>query len=279
VRGHRDLRRIAALALICAVLAPLLPVEVLSLLFALPLVLFLPGYALTLAIFAKRPIERPQTLLLGLGLSLSVLALGALPLNYAPSGIGPVSWAVLLLVITLGACAAAALRRPETPAPNTADRTAEVKRFLPLWRGQRVAPTGASGIGVGLVLGGLACTAAALVLTFSTTSAGQADGYTALWLLPPTPRDAVAGGARVGVDSEEQTRTAYRLQVQVGERADEIVRSFSLAPGETKVLKLTPQPPPAGTPIPVRAKLFLERKPGDVYRRVSGWLVEPKRSR
>ena len=265
MRGHRDLRRIAALALLCALLAPLLPPKVLSLAFALPLALFLPGYSLTLAIFARHPIERPQILLLGLGLSLSVLALGALLLNYVPGGIGPVSWALLLLLVTLCGCGTAARRRPKNLAnpPSRSSRPRITKNA------------------VGLVGGALACTVVAFALTFSTTSAKHADGYTALWLLPPTPRDAAAGGARVGVNSEEQKRTAYRLRVRVADRPGEIVRSFSLDPGETRVLKLTPSSPAApGATIPVGAKLFLQGKdPRDVYRRVSGWLVEPERSR
>jgi uncharacterized membrane protein len=264
VRGHPDLRRIAALALLCALLAPLLPVGWLSLLFALPLALFLPGYGLTLAIFARRPIERPQAMLLGLGLSLSVLALGALPLNYVPRGIGPVSWAILLLLVTLCGCGAAAWRRPRGATARP-----------PRWPSRPDSNVGA----LGLLGAALACTALAFVLTFNTTSAERADGYTALWLLPPTPRDAAAGGTRVGVNSEEQKRTAYRLRVRVGERPAEIVRRFSLDPGETRVLKLTPQSPPPGAAIPVRAKLFLQDKPGDVYRRVSGWLAEPTQSR
>jgi uncharacterized membrane protein len=220
VRGHRDLRRITTLALLCAVLAPLLPVEWLSLLFALPLALFLPGYALTLAIFAQRPIERPQAMLLGLGLSLSVLALGALPLDYVPGGIGPVPWAALLLLITLCGCLAAAQRRPRGASTQTPRRPSRPQ-----------VTKGAAG----LVGAALICTAIAFVLTFNTTSAERADGYTALWLLPPTPRDAAAGGARVGVNSEEQERTAYLLQVRVGERPAEVVRRFSLDPGETRV--------------------------------------------
>ncbi len=274
MRGHRDLRRVAALALFCAVLALLLPWRVPSLLFALPLALFLPGYALTLAIFARRPLERAQTLLLALGLSLSVLALGALPLNYVPDGIGPVSWAALLALVTLCGCRAAALRRPRVSSSST-----QVQRFFPLWGGQRVA-LGGGAWSVGALLGALACVAASLVITFSTTGAERANGYTALWLLPPTPRDAAAGGARVGVESNEQKQAAYRLQVQIGDRPTETVRSFSLDPGETRVLKLTPQSPQPGA-IPVRAKLYRQDGvvPGDVYRRVSGWLAEPERSR
>jgi uncharacterized membrane protein len=264
MRGHRDLRLVAALTVLCAVLAPLLPVEALSLLFLLPLAFFLPGYALTVAIFARRPIGWPQLLLLSLGLSLSVLALGALLLNYVPGGVGPVSWALLLALVGLNGCRAAALRRPR--APSRPART---------WPRPQLTASGA-----GLLLAALLCAAAALTLSFTTTSAKQADGYTELWLLPPTPRDAVAGGARVGVTSQEQKPTAYRLRMRIGGGGGELVRSFSLDSGETKVVKLTPEPSSSSAAAPpVSATLFVARDPGDPYRRVSGWMATPEASR
>jgi uncharacterized membrane protein len=262
VRGHRDLRAAVGLTLVCALLAPLLPVEWLSLLFALPLAFFLPGYALVAATFARRPIERPQLLLLSLGLSLCVLALGALLLNYVPGGIGPVSWAVLLALVVLNGCRVAALRRP---APRAGAKAAAMPNLRPT--------KGAAG----LLIGALLCTAAALALTFTTTSAKHADGFTALWLLPPTPRDAPQGGARVGVSSEQQRPSSYRLQVRVGDRPGEIIRRFSLDPGETRVLKLDPPASTAGKAVAVRALLFRDGSPNSIYRRVRGWLAKPSR--
>jgi len=260
MRGHRDLRIVATLTLACALLAPLLPVEWLSLLFALPLAFFLPGYALVAATFARRPIERPQLLLLSLGLSLCVLALGALLLNYVPGGIGPVPWAVLLALVVLNGCRVAALRRPSARA-----RSSAAAKPRP-----RLSKTAA-----GLLAGALLCTTAALVLSFTTTSAQHAEGFTALWLLPPTPRDAPKGGARIGVNSEEQKPVSYRLQVRVGDRPGEIVRRFSLDPGETRVLKLRAPASASGKAVAVRALLFRGEKTGNAYRRVSGWLAEP----
>jgi uncharacterized membrane protein len=254
---------VTALALVCALLAPLLPVEVLSLLFALPLAFFLPGYALTAATFARRPIERPQLLLLSLGLSLCVLALGALALNYVPGGIGPVSWAVLLLLVVLNGCRVAALRRPPVRHAGPAERPA-------------LRPTAAA---AGLLIAALLCATAALALTFTTTSAKHANGYTALWLLPPTEKDKAEGGARIGVSSEEQKPANYRLQVRIADRRGEFARDFRLEPGETRVLKLGPSDAAPAGPVAVTALLFRRNKDGNVYRRVSGWLAEPAPSR
>lgn len=262
MKGHRDLRLVALATLLCAVLAPLLPFVIVSLPFALPLALFLPGYALTAAIFARRSLPAPQLLLLSLGLSLCVLALGALLLNYVPGGIGPVSWALLLALVTLGSCWAAARRRPGQPASGLALPRLQVNRA-----------------GAGLLLGALLCVAAALALNFTTLAAEHADGYTEMWLLPPAPNNAAAGGARVGVTSQEQEPTAYSLRIQLGDRSREVVRSFSLDPGQTRVQRLGSRSSPSSAPVPVRAELFLRDEPDDVYRRVSGWLAAPEPKR
>jgi uncharacterized membrane protein len=258
VKGHRDLRRTAALAVLCALIAPLLPVEALSLLFLLPLAFFLPGYALTAAIFARRPLDRPQLLLLSTGLSLAVLAIGAVVLNYVPGGVGPVSWSLLLTLVVLCGCRAAALRRPKRR--DRADT----------WPRPRLGAAPAA-----LFIGALLSAVAALALTFTTTSAKNADGYTEMWLLPPASAEAAGGGARVGVTSQEQEETAYRLRIRVGDSGEELIRRFSLEPGETWVLQLGAPSPGEGA-TPVVAALFVQGKPGDVYRRVSGWLAEPK---
>jgi Protein of unknown function (DUF1616) len=265
VRGHRDLQIVTATTLICAVMSPLLPIQILSLLFALPLALLLPGYALSAAIFARRKVGPTQFAVLSLGLSLCVLALGALLLNYLPGGIGPVSWAVLLALIALNGCRVAALRRP--PAEKAPTQRARPQLRL-------------TAAGSGFLAGALLCTAAALALSFTTVSAKHADGYTALWLLPPAPVDTAAGGARVGVDNEQQQRTSYILRVRIGGEPGEMVRSFSLDPAETRVLKLAPTPQrPSGAPTRVSAELFLQRKPEHVFRRVSGWLTQPRAER
>jgi uncharacterized membrane protein len=265
MKGHRDLTIVAFLTLLCAVMAPLLPVDVLSLLFALPLALVLPGYALTAAIFARRQIDPTQVAVLSLGLSLCVLALGALPLNYVPGGIGPVAWAVLLALVALNGCRVAALRRP------SAAKTAGARAWPRL---RLTAPAG------GLLGAALLCVAAAFVLAFTTTSAKHADGYTALWLLPPTQANAAAGGAQVGVRSEEQARTSYLLRVRVGDRPRRIVRRFSLDPAEARVLRLTPTSPQSSVaPVPVSGALYLQSEPDNAYRRVSGWLAPPREPR
>ena len=107
-----ELRRVGVAAALCAVGALLMPFEAVRLLFAAPLALFLPGYAIAAACFSRGSLDRPRFLLVSLVLSLSMLALGGLVLNYMPGGIRPLSWALLLLLVTGVGCWVATRRWP-----------------------------------------------------------------------------------------------------------------------------------------------------------------------
>ena len=112
MRGHRDLELVVLGAALSALIALLVPLEELRLIGALPLTLVLPGYAIVALTFARRPLGWPHLFVLSLGISLMVLTLGALVLNYGPGGIQSVTWAILLFVVVLAASRGAALRRP-----------------------------------------------------------------------------------------------------------------------------------------------------------------------
>jgi uncharacterized membrane protein len=256
--GHHDLRRVGAAAVICALGALLLPFEAVRLLFAAPLALLLPGYAIAAACFSRGSLDRPRFLLVSLVLSLSTLALGGLVLNYMPGGIRPLSWALLLLAVTGAGCWVATRRRPAGGSPARTSR--------PSWP----KPAAAA-----LLLGGLAAATAALVLSATTVPADDVVGYTELWALP-------AGGAesrevQVGVGSEERRTVPYDLLIKLGDEPL-IRRQFRLAPGATRIVRLRTTPAGDGKPIPVTATLLRQHHTGKIYRRVKTWLPPHDRS-
>jgi uncharacterized membrane protein len=260
VRGQRDLRLVAWLAPVCAALALAIPLAGVSLLFAAPLALLLPGYAIVAAAFARRPLEAPQVLLLSMALSLCVLALGGLLLNYLPGGIRDLSWAALLILITLGGCRAAALRRTR--------QSSRIGRPRLRMRRRDAA----------LLLGGVAAAGAAIVLSASSFPAEHAVGYTQLWIVP-APGSGEAR-AQVGVKSDEQRPVDYDLRVKIGEEQPEVVRrSFVLRPGEERVVNVGPASAPPGARVPVTAALLRHNRPFSVYRRVKASIVAPAQPR
>jgi len=258
VRGHRDLRLVAWGAPLCAIAALVAPWAAISLVFAAPLALVMPGYAIVAAAFARRQLKWPRAAVLSVALSLCILALGGLVLNYVPGGIGSTSWALLLLLVVLNGCRVAALRRPSRATVH---------------RRPRPRPGGAK---LGLALASLVAFAAALVLASSTLPAPDAVGYTELWIVPKP--ETSRGEAEIGVKSEERQATDFDLGIRIG--AHQVVRrSFILQPGEETVVTVGPPIAPAGSTVPVVATLLLDQDPSHVYRRVMGSLVTPGASR
>ena len=254
MRAHRDLRLLTATALLCALVALLFPVEGVRLIFAAPLTLVAPGYAIAAAAFARRRLDWPRFALIALTLSLSTLALGGLVLNYTPGGIRSLSWALLLLAVTVAGCWSAARRRPRArpAAPPRLRRPAPAK--------------------LALTLGAAALAAAALILAGVTLPAKNAIGYTELWALPSG--DAPSRQVQVGVGNQQQRSVPYDLLVKIGEQPL-VRRSFVLTPGEDRTIRLDAEPSADGRPVPVTATLLRQNRIDMIYRRVRTWLPAP----
>jgi uncharacterized membrane protein len=256
MRGQRDLTLVVLGAIACTLLALAIPVDWIAVLFAAPVALVFPGYAIAALSFARRPLEVPQLLALTVGLSLAVLALGALLLNYVPGGLRAESWAVFLVLLTVAACRGAALRR----------RPEAARRHQPQARRPRIGAIPAA-----LFTAGAALAVAAIAVSFVAFEGDDAIGYTELWMQPlDSSRES---GVRVGIGSDEQRRTSYRLLVHFRAGRDPYSSRFSLDPGESIVRRVPVVSPSAGQRNRVMATLYRADQPGQPYRRVTGWVL------
>ncbi len=114
-----DLPIVAALVLLTDlfILIPELAATPIRTVLGLPMVLFLPGYALIAALFpSKDDLDGIERLALGFGLSIAVVPLIGLGLNYTPWGIRLIPILVSLSVFTLFMCAVAVYRRAQLPS-------------------------------------------------------------------------------------------------------------------------------------------------------------------
>lgn len=254
MRGHRDLRLLFALTLLCAVGSLITPLGGVRVIFAVPLTLIFPGYAIVAAAFASRPLAWPERVPLTLGISLACLALSSLVLNYTPGGIRGLPWVLILVLIVFFCCRSAAKRRGRAGRRRgRAEREADPPPKLG-------KPRPATAI---LATIALAMVAAALVLAQETFEDNSAAGYTQLWISPPKPTES---SARLGVTSEQQETRNYRLVVEVEGEDRPLVETFELEPSQTH---LTTVETDTTDPVGVEAKLYLRSEPDRVYRRVS----------
>ena len=258
MRGHRDLTRAAVAAVVCALVAALVPWEIVRLVAALPLTLFLPGYAVIAAAFAKRELALPKRLMLSVATSLMVLVLSTFLLNIPSFGIRTASWAVWLPLVVVGLCRLAALRRGP---PRRGKRGADPLPRPPLRS-------------VALVSAAILIGAAAVALAQKPLPAENAVGYTALWMLPT---DRNEDSATIGVISNEHDPASYTLEVSLGEDGESQSQTYEveLEPGEEKTYELAVPPAPEGR-TKVVASLYREDEPDRLYRRVTSWLPRQK---
>ncbi|HEU5105419.1 MAG TPA: DUF1616 domain-containing protein [Solirubrobacterales bacterium] len=255
MRGHRDLERVCLAAIVCALVAALVPWEIVRIAAAVPLTLFLPGYAIVSAAFASRELAPPKRMVLVVGVSLMVLVLCTFFLNIPSFGLTTASWAVLLLIIIIAAARGAAIRR-ERP-----ERHRRAPISLP-------RPTVGS---AAMLAAAFVIAVAALALSQRPVPADDADGYSALWMLPTDSREEAVA---VGVISNEQDSEAFRLRVEVGQDESKN-RRVVVDPGEERVYEVDVPPRSSGR-THVVATLYREDRPGHPYRRVSSWLPRQK---
>lgn len=253
MRGHRDLERVSIAAVVCALVAGLVPWEIVRTIAAIPLCLFLPGYALVAAAFGSRELAPPKRLVLIVGVSLMVLVLATFFLNIFPFGLRTASWAVLLPVIVIAAARWAALSRNPPRSERAAGFT------LP-----RPATASVVLTSVALLIG-----VGALVLAQKPLPAKNAVGYSALWVLPENAESEE--NVVIGVISNEQDPASFWLEVEMGKREPEIF-NFRLDPGEERTFEVTAPITFGRNRVHVVATLYHKDRPDQLYRRVSTWL-------
>ena len=255
MRGNRDLSLAVKVAVVSAILAILLPVPVLSLIVAAPLLFFLPGYTIVCVAFAKRTIDPARLLVLSVGLSLVTLTLVPLAIDILPGGVSAGWWAVGLCLVVLSCARGAALARR---------RPARATIRWPRFRGTRKD--------LGLLAAGIAAGIVAVVLIFIPFPAKNALGFSEMWI-EAKPETAVPV-AVVGVASHEQSSDGFTIEFRTNrdEKPFE-VRSFRLSPGQQRELAVRP-PSPGGRPVKVSATLF-RHGVTEPYRHVAAWIPEP----
>lgn len=265
MRRRRDLERVCLAAVACALVAGLVPWEAVRLVAALPLAVFLPGYAIAAAAFAPYRLDPYRLTMVILAGGLSVLCLGGLVLDPLPGGLRTLSW-VLLLVLVVLAAALVAARRRRRPTKRGASRARAAGREQQRPRRARLRLRPLDAACAGLALAALV---GALVLAYTPLPATDAAGYTALWVLPG--RSEAAPSVRVGVESSEQQGGHFQLRVRSAKGKSRSSYRFALKPGAKRVFNV-PVKVDANGPTRVAASLYERSRPGELYRRVTTWL-------
>jgi len=253
-RPSSDLLAVMIIAALSAGLALVLPADsMVRLICALPLVLFLPGYAIAAALFPPRSLGVPERLLFSLGLSVIATALAGLALNLTPWGLQTSTWAIALAAIVLLAGTIAWRRRKPAAAITAVPVDTQFNLRL------------RDGLLLGLAI---LVTGTAIGLTRLPVAPNGVAGYTSLWMIPANSSDST--DFRLGFNSSEFTETRYRLQVRMGDQVVQAWPELSLKPGEAweTTIGLHSNQVVSGTIV---ADLYRLDDPTTIYRHVKLW--------
>ena len=237
-----------ALANIIWALLPSHPL-VIGIILALPLVFWLPGYALTEALFFKHSFNGFYRFITILALSLSIDILSGFILNIFPVGLQASSWAVFLgLFSALFSLLVAYLRRGSS--------ISKVQLPKPRLRIHEY------------VLLGLSIVGAILSIQYSAMSTVQQTrpDFTQLWMLP-SPQANNNCAVRLGIRSFQTTSQTYRITMAVNGTQVDTWSSIVLAPQE-KWERLVPISSTSPSNVYVEAWLYKLEKPETVYHEV-----------
>jgi uncharacterized membrane protein/LysM repeat protein len=237
----------------------------------LPFVLLLPGYVLVAALYPRKgDLDSIERAALSFGLSIAIVPLIGLALNYSPWGIrlNPIL-AFVSLFIVMGAGAAVYSRRT-VPA----EEAFAINVSLPRW-----SQVGLIRIAAVLIV--VLCSVGfGMAAAFLATSRGNSERFTEFYILGPGgraegyPRTLELGDSLtviLGVVNREGEDAGYRIEATVGGKAAGPTDSLRLEDGQRWEEPVTLAPNQAGNSQEVE---FLLYKDGvdEAYRDVHLWV-------
>ncbi|KKI00375.1 hypothetical protein EO95_13960 [Methanosarcina sp. 1.H.T.1A.1] len=265
------------------VLTPGLSETVLRNILGLPLVLFLPGYALIAALFpAKSDLDGIERTALSFGLSIAVVPLIGLGLNYTPWGIRLLPILISLSLFTIAMCGLAYLRRaglPEADAFEVPFR--ETALALKAEILEKPEPGLDRALTVILVLSILL---SVTTLFYVVVTPKEGEHFTEFYVLGPEgmadnyPTNYTLGESGtviVGVVNHEYRPVNYTMEVRLENKSlplPEDMQQVALAYNETWEEPLTLTPPVEGKDMKLEFLLFNETDKNTPYRDLHLWI-------
>ncbi|AKB30512.1 hypothetical protein MSSIT_3793 [Methanosarcina siciliae T4/M] len=265
------------------VLVPVLSESFLRTILGILLVLFLPGYALTGALLpAKKDLEGIERALLSLGLSIAVVPLMGLGMNYTDWGIREVPVLIGLSIFTLLICGVAYYRRlqlPEAEAFEVPFKASILALKADLLEEQRSGTDRALSILlVILVLTSLGS------LAYVIGNPREGESFTEFYILGPEgmaenyPTNYTLGDSGtvvVGITNHEHRTVNYTMELRLENRSlplPENQKDISLEDNVSWKEPITFTPPIEGKNMKLEFLLFNDTEKNIPYRNVHLWI-------
>lgn len=239
----------------------------------LPFILLFPGYCLMAAVFPRKAdLDAVARIALGIGLSLAIVPLIALALNYSSWGIRLHPMLAFVTLFIVLASALAVYRRRSLPKEEAFGLT---------FGSRLLRQPGARGASRALALTGvLSLTALGIVGYFVATSSGEGEAFTEFYVLGPGgraegyPEEVVLGESApvtLGLVNHEGRDIAYGIALRIDGRTSNRIRGLVLADGDQWERRVSLVPFSAGGNQKVEFLLYRDGV-SEPYRRLHLWL-------
>ena len=214
----KDLWLIGILTVLLAVVIAFSPSTVARIILGLPFLLFFPGYTLMVALFPKKgSLGGVERVALSFGLSIAVVPLIGLVLNFTPWGIrlDPI---LISLAVFIIATSGVAWYRREKLAPEERFRVLFNVR-LPSWQGQSMPDKVLSVVLAVAIVGAIG------TLGYAVATPRVGEKFTEFYILgldgkaenyPTELKVGEEGEVIVGIVNHEQEWVSYRVEVWIG---------------------------------------------------------------
>jgi uncharacterized membrane protein len=280
-----DLLLIAGLVILTDifVLVPILSGSFLRTVFGLLLILFLPGYALTAALFpAKKDLEGIERALFSLGLSISIAPLMGLGMNYTAWGIREVPVLTGLSAFTFLSCAVAYYRRVQLPESEAFGIT--VKTSISALKAEFLEePSSGTDKALAALLA-ISILASIGSLAYVIGNPRGEESFTEFYILGSDkmaadyPTEYVLGGSGtvfVGITNHEHRTMDYTLEIRLENRSlplPEDKKYIRLENNESWEEPVTFTPSVEGQNMKLEFLLFNETEKSVPYRNTHLWI-------
>lgn len=273
IRLQNELLLVNILAILLIIIITFFPSNVLRIILGLPFVLFFPGYTLIAALFPKRnALDSIERVALSFGLSIAVVPLIGLILNYTPWGIRLEPILISITIFILATSLIAWYRR---------HRLAEVERFtvslnfsLAPWRGQSFIDKVLSIILIAAILGAIGT----LGYVIATPKVGEK--FTEFYILglegkaidyPRELKVGEEGRVIVGIINREHETVNYWVEVRIDGVRNNQVGPLELEHDEKWEGIVSFTPDRAGDSQKVEFLLYKDKE-GEPYLRLHLWI-------
>jgi len=246
----------------------------------LPMVLFFPGYALIAALFPKKDdLDGIERTALSFGLSIAVVPLLGLALNYTPWGIRLVPVLVTISIFTLVMCLVAIIRRTKLPEGDVF--VVPFTTILQSLREEIFSKPGSRVDRILTVILVISIIAAVVMVVYVIVTPKQGEKFTEFYILGPGgmaddyPTHFVLGESGtviVGVVNHEYRVVNFSLMLKLDNETLQGPEPIMLAHNETWEQEVTFAPDKAGYDMKLQFLIYKEDNYTVPYRDLHLWV-------